>query len=91
MSIRLDQELSALLSEGSAKTPLNKQQLVRRTLRLFLRQVIDQESARPVPRVTTIDPWPKGALTRAYKQADKGWERVEAAAAAAQGRVSFED
>jgi len=39
--------------------------------------------------LTHIRPWPREALSRAYKRtADKDWERVESAAMAAQGLAS---
>ncbi len=91
MSVRLDKDLLSLLSEGRRRTPLNKQQLVRRTLRLHLRDVIESESKLPPPRVTTVSPWPRGALARAYKRAEKAWDRIEALATAAQGRPTWED
>src|SRR6266478_4205199 len=65
MSVRLDKDLLSLLSEGRRRTPLNKQELVRRTLRLHLRDVIDSESNVPPPRLTTLAPWPPGALKKA--------------------------
>ena len=91
MSVRLDKDLLALLSEGRRRTPLNKQQLVRRTLRLHLREVIESESKLPLSRVTTVSPWPRGALAKAYQRAGKGWDRIEAVATAAQGRPSWDD
>src|SRR5216684_4027943 len=68
MSVRLDRELLSLLSEGRRRTPLNKQELVRRTLRLHLRDVIENESVVPQSRITKVSPWPRGALARAYKR-----------------------
>ena len=91
ISVRLDKELLTLLAEGRRRTPLNKQELVRRTLRLHLRDVIDSESKIPPTRLTRVAPWPKGALARAYKRADKEWEETEAAATAAQRKPSWED
>ena len=90
MSVRLDKDLLSLLSEGRRRTPLNKQELVRRTLRLHLRDVIESESRIPLSRITTVAPWPRGALARAYGRADKGWDRTEAAAVSAQGKPSWE-
>jgi hypothetical protein len=87
----LDKKLIDLLAEGKRRTPLNKQELVRRTLRLHLREVIESESTTPAPRLTTIAPWPRGALKRAYKRVEKEWDRTEAAAIAAQGKSSWED
>ena len=46
MSVRLDKDLISLLSEGRRRTPLNKQELVRRTLRLHLQEVIETATAR---------------------------------------------
>jgi hypothetical protein len=91
LSIRLSKELQSLLAEGARRTPLNKRELLRRTLRLHLREVIEGEAVRPAHRITNLDPWPRNALARAYKRAEKGWGRIEAAAVAAQGAPSWED
>ena len=91
ISIRLDKELLSLLSEGKRRTPLNKQELVRRTLRLHLREVIESEAKVPLSRLTTVSPWPRGALKRAYKRTEKDWDQIEAKATAAQGTPSWED
>ena len=91
LSIRLDRNLSSLLAEGARRTPLNQRELLRRTLRLHLREVIEREAAPPVARITNIDPWPRGSLAKAYQHVDKSWDRVEAAATAAQGRPSWDD
>jgi hypothetical protein len=91
LSIRLDKELRLLLSEGARRTPFNQRELLRRTLRLHLRQVIEQEAIVPAPRLTNVTPWPRGALAKAYRRIEKEWERIEAAATAAQGRPSWED
>jgi len=54
--------------------------------------VIDQEASTPARRVTNVEPWPRGALARAYKRIEReGWDRVEAAAAGAQPPPSMED
>ena len=91
LSIRLDKQLRALLVEGARRTPFNQRELLRRTLRMHLREVIEREAAPPHTRLTTIDPWPRGALAKAYRRADKAWDRVEAAATAAQGRPCWDD
>ena len=90
-SIRLDQQLCSLLAEGARRTPFNQRELLRRTLRLHLRQVIEREAAAPAARITNIDPWPRGRLAKAYRRVDKAWDRIEAAAAASQGRLSGND
>ena len=91
VSIRLDKRLRSFLSEGAARTPLNKQELVRRTLRRHLRQVIEEESVMPSPRITAVEPWPRGALARAYRRVGRDWDRIETTAAAAQVKPSWED
>jgi hypothetical protein len=91
LSIRLDKELRSLLHEGTRRTPLNQRELLRRTLRLHLREVIEREALQPSSRLTNIDPWPRGTLAKAYRRVDRAWERVEAAATAAQGQPSWED
>lgn len=82
MPIRIEEELVSLLAEGARRTPHKKQELIRLTLRRHLREVIEQEATQPAEtRVTNIDPWPKGALARAYKRTrQEGWDKVEAAA-----------
>jgi hypothetical protein len=89
--VRLDKELVSLLSEGRRRTPLNKQELVRRTLRLHLRTVIESEANVPATRLTTLSPWPRGALAKAYKRTDKEREQSDGKATAAQGKPSWED
>ena len=91
LSIRLDRQLRALLVEGARRTPFNQRELLRRTLRLHLRAVIEREAASLQARITNIDPWPRGSLAKAYRRVDKAWDRVEAAATAAQGRPSWDD
>jgi hypothetical protein len=91
LSIRLDKRLRSLLAEGARRTPFNQRELLRRTLRLHLREVIEREATAPEARVTNIDPWPRGRLTRAYRRVDRAWDRIEAAATAAQGRPSWDD
>ena len=82
MPIRIEEELVDLLAEGARRTPHRKQELIRLTLRRHLREVIEEEATVSAQtRVTNIDPWPKGALTRAYKRTqNEGWDKVEAAA-----------
>ena len=91
ISIRLDKQLRALLSEGARRTPYNQRELLRRTLRLHLREVIEREAVAPASRLTNISPWPRGVLARAYRRVEKGWEQIEAAATAAQGQPSWDD
>ena len=91
MTVRLDRDLISLLCEGRRRTPLSKQELVRRTLRLHLQKVIEAESKKLSSRVTRISPWPRVALAKAYKRTDEDWDRVEAAATAAQGKPSWND
>ena len=91
MAIRFDSELLSLLKEGKRRTPLTKQELVRRTLRLHLRSVIEQEAWTPAGRITNVEPWPPGVLARALKKTEKEWEKIEAAATAAQPAPRWED
>ena len=65
---------------------------MRLTLRRHLAEVIEQESLNaPVGRLTSLEPWPRGVLSKAYKRAGKRDDRLEASAAAAQGKPSWED
>jgi hypothetical protein len=89
LSIRLDKKLRSLLVEGARRTPFNQRELLRRTLRLHLQEVIEQEATPPEARITNIDPWPRGCLAKAYRRVDKAWDHIEAAAA--QGRPSWND
>jgi hypothetical protein len=82
VSLRLDKRLLSMLSKGSQRTPLKKPELIRRTLRLHLQEVIEAEALSPAPRLSAISPWPKGALAKAYRRAGKQWDKVESAAAA---------
>ena len=91
LSIRLDKRLRSLLAEGARRTPFNQRELLRRTLRLHLREVIEREAAPLEARVTNIDPWPRGCLAKAYRRADRARDGIEAAATAAQGRPSWGD
>src|SRR5947207_14925388 len=91
LSIRLDKKVRSLLAEGARRTPLNQRELLRRTLQLHLKDVIEQEAAIGQLRITNVAPWPKGALAKAYRRVEKGWERIEVAATAAQGRPSWDD
>jgi hypothetical protein len=95
MPIRIEKELLTLLAEGARRTPHKKQELIRLTLRRHLREVIEAEATKPSKsRVTNIDPWPEGALTRAYKETQhEGWDKVEAAAVRAgrKKRPSMDD
>jgi len=91
LSIRLDKELRSLLAEGARRTPFNQRELLRRTLRLHLREVIEQEAPPRAARITNVDPWPRGCLAKAYRRADQAWDRIEAAATAAQGRPAWND
>jgi hypothetical protein len=93
MPIRLEKELTDLLTEGAKRTPHKKQELVRLTLRRHLKDVIEEEAVEPKKgRITNIEPWPKGALTAAYKRtANEDWDKVELAAMRAQRKPSFDD
>jgi hypothetical protein len=91
MSIRLDEDIVELLSNGAKRTRQKKQTLVRLTLRRYLPEIIEREAVKaPVGRVTRLAPWPRGALAKAYKRIGKGDDRIEALAAAAQGKPSWD-
>jgi hypothetical protein len=92
ISLRLDKELHSLLSEGSRRTTLKKQDLIRRTLREYLPQVIEQESRnRPL---TNLLPLPRRMMARVYKRLarmEPEWDRIEDAAVNAQGHPRWDD
>jgi hypothetical protein len=91
VSVRLDHDLRVLLSEGARRTRMNQRELLRRTLRLHLREVIESEAQSVEPSLTNLAPWPRTALARAYRKVERAWERTEAAATAAQGRPAWQD
>jgi hypothetical protein len=92
LSIRLDKQLRSLLAEGARRTPFNQRELLRRTLRLHLRDVIEDEAVKSNTRITNLAPWPRGALAKAYKKSeDKAWECVESAATTAQRQPAWDD
>jgi hypothetical protein len=79
--IRIEKELVDLLKEGSRRTPHKTQELIRLTLRRHLREVIEEEAVKPSPRVTNVELWPKGMLTRIYQEIEhENWDKVEEAA-----------
>jgi hypothetical protein len=81
-----------LLREGARRTPHKKQDLIRLTLRLHLREVIEQEAlVKSRPRVTNVEPLPKGILEAAYRRIGKEWDTIEEVATRAQGRPAFND
>ncbi len=71
-----------LLREGARRTPHKKQELIRLTLRRHLRTVIEDEAMKSDKRrVTNIEPWPKGMLTKIYQEIEhERWDEVEKAA-----------
>ena len=91
MAIRLDPQLRSLLVQGARQTRYNPRQLIHLTLRRHLGQVIAEERIAQPHRITAAAPWPKGALAKAYKRIEKNWDRIEAAAAAAQSKPAWED
>ncbi len=90
MSLRLDKRLRSMLAEGERRTSLKTSELIRRTLRTHLSETIERE-AKPLAPLTNVKPWRPGALAKSYKRIGNDWDRVEVAAAAAQGRPAFED
>ncbi len=92
VAIRFDAELLSLLKEGKRRTPLTMQELVRRTLRLHLRSVIDEEARTPAKRLTNVQPWSDRALAAAYRREKReGWDQIELAAVRGQPAAGMED
>lgn len=92
MPLRLDKSLIATLNEGRRRTPHKKQELVRITLRRYLPVVIEEEAIKKISsRLTNVEPWPTGALRRAWKVTDKDWKKIEGAATKTQGVPDFSD
>lgn len=90
--VRLDKYLQKTLREGARRTPHKKQELIRLTLRLHLRDVIEQEAV-PVSarRLTNLEPWPRRVVEKAYRQMGGEWDEVETVATRAQGTPDFKD
>ena len=92
MPLRLDEDLRKILREGARRTPHKQQTLVRLTLRRHLRDVINEEViAKPVRRVTNIEPWPAEVVEEACRRVGKEWDKLEEAATRAQGKPDFND
>ena len=92
MPVRFEAELQELLQDGARRTPHKKQELIRITLRRYLSKVIEQEAVkRKQKRLTTIEPWPKSVVEKAYKQMGGDWDALEEAATKAQGGLDFND
>lgn len=90
--VRLPDDLADLLKEGVRRTHHKQAALVRLTLSRHLRAVIEQEAAAlPERPLTSIQPWPKGALARAYREAGHEDDATELAATRAQAAPSFGD
>jgi hypothetical protein len=90
--VRLDKSLQETLRKGALRTPHKKQELIRLTLRRYLREVIEQEAVvTPPRRITNIDPWPEAVIARAYKRIGREWDAIEEAATRAQGTPDFDD
>ena len=92
MPLRLDPELAALLQEGARRTPYKQAALVRLTLRRHLRAVIAAEALPPPSApLTNVEPWPRGALSRAYRVTAREVRLLEDTGAAAQPAASLDD
>jgi len=91
ISLRLDKDIRKMLASGRKRTLLKPAELIRRTLRAHLSEMIERES-RPPRRITNVEPLPRGLMKRVYGEiAREGWDRVEAAATAAQPGPQMED
>lgn len=91
LPVRLPADLADLLKEGVRRTHHKQAALVRLTLSRHLRTVIEEEAAaRPGRPLTSIKPWPKGALARAYRKAGNADDATELAATRAQASPGFE-
>jgi len=90
ISLRLDRNLHNMLRDGKKRTSLNPAELIRRTLRGHLSEVIEYESREP-RRITNVAPLRRGLMAKVYKEiAHEGWDEIEAKATAAQLRPSLE-
>ena len=90
--VRLDKAVQKMLRDGARRTPHNKQDLIRLTLRRHLGDEIEQESVvKSVTRVTNVEPWPKRVIEAAYRGMGKDWDAVEDMGTRAQGRPDYSD
>jgi hypothetical protein len=87
--LRLSGELLRQIREAARGTHLEQSEVVRQSIRLGLPRLL-KELSESSP-LTNVKPFPKGALARAYRHSDPGWNRVEAAATRAQSAPRFDD
>ncbi len=67
------------IRDTARRVSLSQADLMRQSMELGMPLLLER-LARPSERVTNVEPLPKGALTRAYRQEEADWQRVEAAA-----------
>ena len=92
LPLRLEDDIQEILTEGFRRTPHKKQELIRITLRRYLRSVVEGEArVAKVPRLTSIKPWSNAALTRAYRNPDMERNRIESIATHAQAGPNLID
>jgi hypothetical protein len=92
VTVRLDRDLQIALQEGAQRTTLNRGELIRLTLRRYLRNVIEQEIVTtPARRITNIEPWPRKVVEAAYRLMGKEWDKVEGTVTHAQGKPDLND
>lgn len=76
--LRLDLGLQEMLREGVRRTQHKEQDLIRITLRLHLKRVIEQEArVKSLPRITNVEPWPKRVVEAAYRRMGNDWDAME--------------
>ncbi|HMO64259.1 MAG TPA: hypothetical protein PKE47_03365 [Verrucomicrobiota bacterium] len=80
--LHLPEELQTEIRRASEETGLSLAEAMRQSMRLGL-PALRARLRRRTARVANVQPWPAGALARAYRR-DRTWEAVEQAAAAAQ-------
>ena len=67
------------IRETARRVSLSQADLMRQSMELGMPLLVER-LAKPAERVTNIEPLPKGALNRAYRQEERDWQMVERAA-----------
>ena len=77
--LRLPGELRRRIQTNARRISLSQADLMRQSMELGMPLLLERLS-KPADRVTNVEPLPKGALARAYRQEEADWQSVEAAA-----------
>ena len=67
-------ELRKRIRDAARRVSLSQTDLMRQSMELGMPLLLERLSKRS-GRVTNVEPLPKGALTRAYRQEEVGWQK----------------